>query len=221
MVELRSYLEIIHPNRFPGTIERELKNPDLKVTIVNFLILAALSLIITAFSYLYLPRSAAATGSPLLNMIQSYRPLASPLSIALTAMTALVFPYVTVFIMQSVAKALGGKGRYLELAYLVSILDPIVQIIQLPFTVFLALWAGSMVGQTALSGGLSNVCLLCFFDVFVFALSLYFIYVRYRILRAVNPTLSKERAIIAFIGGTAIAIVASVAVFFARIIIGA
>jgi hypothetical protein len=219
MVELRSYIDILNPYKFRETIARESKNADLKVAVVNYLLVAMLFLTFQFFRYAYLPTAPAPNNAPsdtflraFASSVRSYNPFHSMASIAITVISALLLPYISVLIIQSVAKALGGKGRYVDLAYLNSIKAPLQGLISYPVSLLIFL-------STA-SGGpaLGIVCLLWLVSLIF---SIYIYYIEYKILRAVNPTLSRNRAILGFIVAYIIEIVVLAAIaygpIFARI----
>jgi hypothetical protein len=215
MVELRSYIDILNPYKFREAMARELKNTDLKVTAVNFLFVAVLSIMYQFFRYDFLPRpipSASAASNPFLQQLsastRAFNPVGSVGSIAITIIYALLLPYLTAFMLQLVAKALGGNGRFSDMAYLNSIKAPLQQMIILPITLLMVL--GTI-------GGVTAVGVLCLVLPVLFVFGIYAYYIEYKILRAVNPSLSRNRAIAGFIVAYLIEFVIVFAISYGRI----
>lgn len=205
MVNLRTYIDIIHPRRFRETIEREAKKEDGRATFINIFLISLLEVFMNIITYPVLQRPAPAgvdEGSFLYKMT-TFSPVASPSAIMVTLISGVILYYLMLAVQHAIAKALGGNGKLGNLLYCDSTAFLSFTAIVLPFRLAIVV---PVLGCVALLPSL--------------VIGIYGAYIYYKILRAVYTSLSRGRAIAAYILFAIAAALFSLIYIFLRIALG-
>ena len=115
MAGIETYIDIVNPYKFRETIEREVEVGNPTRVFINALILAFLSMML-AFAEFNLRNTTDIFSSSVSSRLSLFNPTGTPLDIIIVFCVAFFSAYLTPFVLNRIAKLLGGDGSFWKIA---------------------------------------------------------------------------------------------------------
>ena len=203
-MNIKDYIEILHPNKFNEAIQRLIKVDDARETLVNVLLLSFIgALTFVTESILFYRFGGYATTNQQLTVeqqlvIEMEKRMLTPLGLTITFLDGIIIYYISVAAFYAICRVLGGNGRLGNQLYALAVLNVSYMLVNVP----LALLAQLPITIVQVIMAFASLVVL-----------IYTIYLEYKIARAIHTSFDKISAIAAVVGYLAV-------MFFITILVG-
>lgn len=194
MVDVNIYRDILIPNKIASVIEKEKHVKSLKSSLINVIIAALISVILSTAYYQYLYVQPNLSDLPvdmqkeyiknLNRVVESYSLANLPMNILIV----IIFFYISNAILYGTAKILGGNGKFAQQTHFLAILALMVALVLTPLSL---LFSKILFGR--------EIIYVIIFSILIVAGSIYYLFLTYRILRGVHVSFSRNNAILAIV----------------------